>query len=81
MVAEAGLLAMGADRWGIPVFRIVAGMGVELQASGLCVQVVEARSGVRDRLRTEGVEQKLGGINRATSVADAVEAFQKSGTS
>jgi MFS superfamily sulfate permease-like transporter len=55
----------------------LAGMADELQAAGVRLQVVEARSGVRDRLRAEGVEQKLGGINRFTSVADAVEAFQK----
>jgi len=31
---------------------------------------------VRERLRGEGVDDKLGGINRFTSVADALEAFQ-----
>jgi hypothetical protein len=38
---------------------------------------VEARSSVRERLRSEGVEARLGGIDRFTTVADAVEAFQK----
>jgi hypothetical protein len=42
---------------------------------------VEARSSVRDRLRTEGVDSKMGGINRFKSVADAVEDFQKAGIS
>jgi len=37
------------------------------------VQVVEARSSVRERLRIEGVDAKLGGIDRFTSVADALE--------
>jgi hypothetical protein len=32
---------------------------------------------VRERLRGEGVETRLGGIDRFTTVADAVEAFQK----
>jgi SulP family sulfate permease len=32
---------------------------------------------VRDMLRVEGLEERLGGINRFTSVADAVEDFQK----
>lgn len=45
----------------------------ELQAAGVRLRVVEAHSGVRDRLRAEGVDEKLGGINRFTSVADAVE--------
>src|SRR5437667_8579131 len=49
----------------------------ELTAKGLQFQAVEARSSVRDRLRNEGVDAKLGGINRFRSVADAVEDFQK----
>jgi len=39
------------------------------------VQAVEARSSVRDRLRNEGVDDELGGINRFTSVADAIDHF------
>jgi MFS superfamily sulfate permease-like transporter len=50
----------------------------ELTAKGLQFQAVEARSSVRDRLRNEGVDSKMGGINRFRSVADAVEDFQKS---
>jgi sulfate permease, SulP family len=49
----------------------------ELTGKGLHFQTVEARSSVRDRLRNEGVDAKLGGINRFSSVADAVEDFQK----
>jgi len=48
----------------------------ELKPSGANIQVVEARSSVRDRLRNEGVDDALGGVNRFTSVADAVELFQ-----
>jgi MFS superfamily sulfate permease-like transporter len=55
----------------------LAGMADELTAKGIQFQAVEARSSVRDRLRDEGVVDKLGGINRFTSVADAVEAFQR----
>jgi len=51
----------------------------ELTAKHVQVQAVEARSSVRDRLRNEGVDGKLGGVNRFTSVADAVEDFQKTG--
>jgi high affinity sulfate transporter 1 len=51
----------------------------EVTAKGIQFQAVEARSSVRDRLRSEGVDSKLGGINRFSSVADAVEDFQKSG--
>jgi hypothetical protein len=35
--------------------------------------VVEARSGVRERLRGEGLDARLGGIDRRTSVADVVD--------
>src|SRR5213082_183307 len=49
----------------------------ELTAKRIQFQAVEARSSVRDRLRNEGVDAKFGRINRFTSVADAVEAFQK----
>ena len=49
----------------------------ELKAGGVSVQVVEARSSVRDRFRNEGVDNNLGTINRFTSVADAMEIFQK----
>jgi sulfate permease, SulP family len=49
----------------------------EVTAHGVQFQAVEPRSSVRDRLRNEGVDEKLGGVNRFTSVADAVEDFQK----
>jgi len=49
----------------------------EVTAKGIQFQAVEARSSVRDRLRSEGVDSKLGGINRFKSVADAVEDFQR----
>src|SRR5215472_4351453 len=49
----------------------------DVTAKGIRFQAVEARSSVRDRLRSEGVDSKLGGINRFKSVADAVEDFQR----
>lgn len=54
----------------------LAGMAAELEAAGVRLQVVEARSSVRDRLRAEAVDARLGGVNRFTTVADAVEALQ-----
>jgi hypothetical protein len=35
----------------------------------------EPRSSVRDRLRHEGVDMKLGGIDRFTTVADVIDHF------
>jgi MFS superfamily sulfate permease-like transporter len=52
----------------------LAGLANELIGKGIRVQAVEARAAVRDRLRAESVDDELGGINRFTSVADAVEA-------
>lgn len=48
----------------------------ELAAAGIQTQAVEARASVRDRLRGEGLDIRLGTINRFTSVADAVEALE-----
>lgn len=53
----------------------LAGLADELTGMGIRVQAVEARAAVRDRLRAAGADAKLGGINRFTSVADAVEAL------
>jgi MFS superfamily sulfate permease-like transporter len=58
----------------------LAGLADELTAAGIRVQAVEARSSVRDRLRHEGVDARLGGLDRGISLADAVEAYQKQTT-
>jgi sulfate permease, SulP family len=60
--------------------QMLGSVAEELTLAGIRVQAVKARSSVRERLRGEGVEEKLGGVNRFTSVADAVEAFQKQTT-
>jgi len=53
--------------------QMLGSLADELTATGIRVQAVEARSSVRERLRSESVDTKLGGINRYTSVADALE--------
>jgi MFS superfamily sulfate permease-like transporter len=55
----------------------LAGLADELKAEGVRLQVVEARSSVRERLRAENLDARLGGINRFTSVVDVVESMQK----
>jgi MFS superfamily sulfate permease-like transporter len=50
----------------------------DLAARDVRMQIVEARASVRERLRAEGVDVKVGNVNRFTSVADAVRAFQTS---
>ena len=59
--------------------HVLAGLANELTAKGIRVQVVEARSSVRQRLRVETLEKQLGGIDYSTSVADVVEPFQRTG--
>ncbi len=55
----------------------LAGLADELRAKGIRFQAVEARSGVRERLRREGVEARMGEIDRFTSIADVVENHQR----
>jgi high affinity sulfate transporter 1 len=57
--------------------QALAGLADELRAGGSQIQIVEARSGVRDRLRLAGLDTRLGGaVSRFAAVADAVELFQ-----
>src|SRR6266446_836979 len=53
----------------------LASLADELTAAGIQFHAVEARSSVRDRLRHEGVDGKLGGVNRFTTVADVIDHF------
>jgi len=55
--------------------HMLAGLAEELTAAGRGFQAVEARSSVRERLRSEGVDARLGGIDRFTSVADALDTY------
>jgi MFS superfamily sulfate permease-like transporter len=56
---------------------VLMNLADDIKAVGARLQIVEARSSVRDRLRAEGIEERVSPINRFTSVADAVENFQK----
>lgn len=57
--------------------HMLGSLADELTVMGIHMQAVEAHASVRARLRDEGMDARLGGIDRFTSVADAVEAFQK----
>ena len=54
---------------------MLASMAEELIAERIQFLTVEARSSVRDRLRHEGVDSKLGGVNRFATVADVIDHF------
>jgi sulfate permease, SulP family len=53
--------------------EMLGSLAAELTTAGIRVQAVEARSSVRERLREEGVDAKLGGIDRLATVADVIE--------
>ena len=48
----------------------------ELEKRGIALRIVEARSKARDMLRLEGVEEKVGRIDRFTTLAHAIDGFQ-----
>lgn len=56
--------------------RMFLTLQAEIAKRGIAFRMVEARSKVRDMLRTEGVEEKIGRIDRFTMLADAIDAFQ-----
>lgn len=59
----------------------LGGLADELAAAGTGMQVVEARASVRDRLRAEGLDEKLGGINRFQTVAHVIDDFERKNAS
>jgi MFS superfamily sulfate permease-like transporter len=60
--------------------KALGGLADELTSAGARFQVVEARSSVRDRLRAEGLDEKLGGIDRFRTVAQVIEDFAEQQT-
>jgi MFS superfamily sulfate permease-like transporter len=55
----------------------IGGLADELGANGIKMQVVDARASVRDRFRAEGLEEKVGGIDRLRTVAQVVDDFER----
>lgn len=49
----------------------------ELKKRGATFRMVEARSTVRDMLRLEGIEERVGRIDRFTTLAEAIDSFQE----
>ena len=62
-----------APRVDLQSAHVLGDLAAEIVAKGIRFQAVEPRSSVRDRLRNEGVDGKLGGVNRFTTVADAID--------
>ena len=57
--------------------RMLEALSDELGKRNIAFRLAEARAGVRDLLRAEGVEARVGDVNRFTSVADVVEHFEQ----
>ena len=57
--------------------EVLSGLADELNANGIQMHVVEARASVRDRLRAEGLDKKLGGVDRFGTVAQITEEFER----
>jgi sulfate permease, SulP family len=59
--------------------RMLAALHVTLEAAGIALKIVGPHADVRDLLRAEGLEVRVGHIGRRSTVADLVDAFQQSG--
>jgi MFS superfamily sulfate permease-like transporter len=57
--------------------RMVLALHGELAKRGIALRVVEAHASVRDVLRREAVDHATGGLDRVTSLAQVVEAFER----
>ena len=55
--------------------RMLGGLSAELAKRNVTLRVTDAHASVRDLLRAEGVDERVGGINRFASVADVVDDF------
>ncbi|SAL28341.1 SulP family inorganic anion transporter [Caballeronia humi] len=56
--------------------RMLAAVHAELHAAGVDMRIVSAHAEVRDMLRAEGLEERVGQIGRRASVADVIESMQ-----
>jgi sulfate permease, SulP family len=59
--------------------RMILDLHTELAKRGIVLRLVEAHASVRDLLRIEGAEGRVGRIDRFAMVADVIEHFQKNG--
>jgi len=59
--------------------RMFLELHAELVKRGVILRLVEARASVRDLLRIEGAEDRVGRIDRFAMVADVIEHFQTEG--
>jgi SulP family sulfate permease len=60
--------------------RMLRALYGELAARGIAMQIVGARGRVRDLLRADGLAEKVGDLERAVSLDDAISAARKHAT-
>ncbi len=60
--------------------RMLESLSTELGKHNVRLRVTDARAAARDLLRAQGVDEKVGGINRFASVADVVDDFLAAST-
>jgi high affinity sulfate transporter 1 len=60
--------------------RMFLNLHTELAKRGVILRLVEAHASVRDLLRIEGAEDRVGRIDRFATVADVIDHFQKNAT-
>jgi sulfate permease, SulP family len=60
----------------LPGARMLATLYAELHAAGVSLRLVAAHAAVRDILRAEDMEERVGHIGRRASVAEVIEEFQ-----
>jgi SulP family sulfate permease len=59
--------------------RMLLDLYTELAKRGMILRLVEAHASVRDLLRIEGAEDRVGRIDRFATVGDVIEHFQREG--
>jgi sulfate permease, SulP family len=59
--------------------KMLLELQTELAKRGMILRLVEAHASVRDLLRIEGAEDRVGRIDRFETIADVIEHFQKEG--
>jgi MFS superfamily sulfate permease-like transporter len=57
--------------------KMLLNLQAELAKRDIILRLVEARASVRDLLRLEGAEERVGTINRFATLADVIDNFQK----
>jgi sulfate permease, SulP family len=60
--------------------KMFLNLQAELAKRNIILSLVEARASVRDLLRIEGAEERVGAIDRLATLAGVIENFQKEET-